>query len=773
MKHPYGHFSDDNITYIVTDPATPRAFDNFLWNDAIFSNVQQTGVGTCDAQIGDKEAIQILSGVGRTVDIETYGRDHLMSRLIYVRDNDSGEFWCVGWEPVCAEYEFYECRHGLGWTEIESQTNGVRSSLLLFIPPGNEAVEYWRLKVENRSGRPRSLSLFVYNQYALKYMWGFSGYGDMIYRGAWFNEAANAMIVQKHPYIRPHDYLTAFLTADRPADGFDGSRDRFVGTYHTLQAPQAVVAGACTNTPGSSESTIGVLQFDLDLPADSSETIRLLNGLADSEESVSTIRERCFAAFDQGFADLQAEKHALVARNAVETPDPHFNRLANAWFKQQTLFGSTWCRWGWMGYRDIVQHGHGVSTFKPERTREILLAACAHLNSNGVAVRGWNPLDTKPYSDSPLWVVFALSDYLKETGDFALLDEDVAWLDGGSATVREHLDALINNLWNDRGAHDLCLIRFGDWNDSLTNIGKDGRGESVWLSMAFTRACDLLAEVWQYQQDAERAERDSQRADAMRRAIRENAWDGSWFLRCFDDDGNPVGSNSNTEGKIFVNAQSWSIMSDVASDEQVASLLAACDEHLATEIGYRLVAPPYKTRDDRIGRISYLEPGICENGTIYSHGNIFMIYALLLRGDADRAYELFKRIVPGYLATADSPKKKSPAYILANGYYGPDHRNRPLQMEFSWITGSVSWYVNAIQDLLIGVRREFDGLTIDPQLPTGWNEVRVQRTFRGKEFNVSIHRTGQRSLSLNGKSVSGNFLPLADCSETNQVEVTI
>ena len=773
MHNQYGHFGDDGLSFVVTNPATPRAFDNFLWNDAVFSCVQQTGIGTCDAQIDGREAIQVFSGVGRVVDIETFGRDHLMSRLVYVRDMATGAFWNVGWEPVCRPCSDYACTHGLGWTRIVSETDGIRASLLIFVPPGREAVECWHLSLENRSGRPRSLGVFVYNQYALQYKWGFNGYGDMIYRGAWFNESLNAMVVQKHPYIAPHRYLTAFLTADHPAVGHDGSRDHFVGTYRTLKDPQAVVDGACTDSPGSSEATVGVLQFSFELAADASETVRLLTGLTDSEAAIADVRRRCFANFAAAFEALVAEKRAMVAHNAVETPDPHFDRLANGWLKQQTLYGATWCRWGWMGYRDIVQHGHGVSSFEPARTRAILLDACAHLHRNGVAVRGWNPLDQKPYSDSPLWLAFALVDYVKETGDFALLEASAPYLDGGEGTVSEHLDAALQYLWDGRGAHGLCLIRFGDWNDSLTNIGKAGRGESVWLSMAFVRACDLMATLWRRLGHAPRAVREADRAQTVRQAVRETAWDGDWYLRCFDDEGRPVGSRTNEEGRIFVNAQSWAMLCGAADDAQAASLLAACDAHLMTDLGYRLVAPPFRTRDDRIGRISYLEPGICENGTIYSHGNAFMVYALLMRGESDRAYDIFRRIAPGYVPDAASPKAASPAYIFANCYYGPDHRNRPLQMEFTWITGSVAWFVNDIQDWLVGVRRDYDGLVIDPKLPSAWNEVRVHRTFRGREFDVRIARTGRRRVVLNGEPLEGDFIALERSRGTNAVDVEI
>ena len=773
MKHPYGHFHEDGMAFVITNPATPRAFDNFLWNDAVMSCVQQTGVGYCDIQIGETEGIKLYTGEGRICDIEVFGRETLLSRLVYVRDNDTGEFWNVGWEPVRRPCESYACEHGLGYTRIQSQTSGVASSLLFFVPPGSEAVELWKLNLSNPGARRRNLTVFVYNQYGLQYKSGFKSYGDMIYRGAWFDAAHNAMIIQKHPQVAPHAFLTGFLTADRKADGYDGSRDVFVGIYNTLSEPQAVLAGTCSNKPGSSEATVGVLQFNLALEPGRQEEIRLISGLADAPERLTELRPRLFNSFDAQFDTLKADKASMVARNAITTPDAHFNRMANGWIKQQTLFGATWCRWGWMGYRDIVQHAWGVASFEPARTRRMLLAALARQYRNGLALRGWNPLDTKVYSDSALWLVATLCDYLKETGDFGLLDVRVRYFDEGDDTVLGHIHAALEFLETNKGKHDLCLIKFGDWNDSLTAIGKEGRGESIWLSMAYARGLDLAAELCRHiGRDAD-AKNYTTRADAMRAALRAHTWDGKWFLRCFDDHGNPVGASSCEQGRIYVNAQSWAMLSGVASESQTETMLKSCDELLMTEVGYRLVAPPYLKRDDHIGRISYLEPGICENGTIYSHGNAFMIYALLQKHQGDRAYALLKRITPGYLPDERNPKNGAPPYIFANCYYGPEHRNRAFQMEFTWVTGSVAWFANALLDYLAGVRREYGGLTIDPVLPGEWNEASVLRTFRGKTFDVRIRRTGAYSLTVNGVSQKGTFIPFADARENNEVQVTI
>ncbi|MCC5845637.1 MAG: hypothetical protein JJU05_15415 [Verrucomicrobia bacterium] len=770
---PFGAFVENSAAFRVTNPATPRAFDNFLWNDAVMSCVQQTGTGTLDIQPGKEQAIQVFTGVGRVCDIEAFGRDHLMSRLIYIRDNATGNFWNAGWEPVRAEYTRYACEHGLGYTRIESETNGIAASLLIVVPPGDAPVEQWRLELRNRSDSARDLTVFAYNQYQLGYKWGFESYGDMLYRGAWFDEAVQGMIIQKHPYVAPHAHLTAFFGADRMPDGHDGSRRLFVGDYATLAAPEAVVNGACTNTAGSCEATVAVLQFNIMLDPGKADAVEFVNGLTDSEKNAAALCQQFAGTALKALEAVNAGAQRRHDRNTVTTPDPQFNRLMNDWLKQQTLFGATWCRWGYMGYRDIVQHGMGICSFAPERTREILIEACAHMNSDGMALRGWNPVDTKPYSDSTLWLVYTLTAYLKETGDFGILEETVPWFDGGEASLLEHIETAMQTLEDNKGAHGLCLIRFGDWNDSLTNIGREGKGESVWLSMAYVHAMDLLQELFTFRMEENRAYTCGQRAETMREALKNQAWDGNWFVRCFDDRGEPVGSLRNDEGKLYLNPQSWALITGIADETQREQMLAACREHLLTPAGYRLLHPPYLKRNDHIGRISYLEPGICENGTVYSHVNAFLFLAQLKEGMGDEAYETFRRLSPGYAGSDNSPKHNIPPYVYANGYYAPEHRNNPLQAEFTWVTGSAAWWLEAAMEHMIGVQRGYDALIIQPALPTGWDDVTLKRSFRGKVFHITLKRTGRPGLRLNGKPIQDPRISLEVCEPENSIEVTL
>jgi cellobiose phosphorylase len=775
MNHKYGYFSEDGSEFVITDPKTPRAFDNFLWNDSLFSVVQQTGVGCFDYQVDEKEAVQLFTGIGRICDFDVFGRDHLMSRLIYVRDNETGEYWNVNWEPVKKAFDSYECTHGLGYSVIKSETSKVASSFRIFVPKGKDPVELWTMGFENKADKCHDLSIFIYNQFQFSYKWGFNSYGDMFFRTTYLSKENNALIANKHPHITPHNHQTAFMAPDKEINGFDGSRDTFMGLYNGFNEPQVVLEGKCKGSIGSSDATVGVIQFDLKLEPGQKETINLVLGICDSVAEVEPLKTKYLSKMDDEFETLREYNRHFIATNYFQTPDEHLNRMLNVWMKHQTAYGAQWCRWGWMGYRDIVQHGYGVSSFNPLRTREILLEAFQHQYSSGMALRGWNPVDTKPYSDSALWLVFTLISYLKETADFDFLSEIIRFYDEGSATILEHIECALNFLENNKGAHNLVLIKFGDWNDSLTAIGREGRGESVWLSMAYAEALLQMADLFEFLND-NRKEQYLSRYEDMKKVINENAWDGEWYIRCFDDNGRAIGSNKSREGKIFLNTQSWAMIAGIADEDRTKQLIDSAGKMLKTDIGYLLLAPTFTAPDPNIGRISCMEPGICENGTVYSHVNVWMILGLLRAGHIEDAWQAFKRITPGYFTGGNNdPKQNMPPYIYANGSFGPDHKNNALQMEFTWITGSVAWFYNVLTKEMIGIKPDFNKLVFEPRFPACWNEVSVIRNFRGKSFEIKIKRkkVDEITLNLNGKVIQGNQIYLDQCKLTNEVKVYI
>ncbi|MBR2297143.1 MAG: hypothetical protein IKA43_07050, partial [Clostridia bacterium] len=398
--------------------------------------------------------------------------------------------------------------------------------------------------------------------------------------------------------------------------------------------------------------------------------------------------------------------------------------------------------------------------------------------ASGMAVRGWNPVDTKAYSDSALWLEFTLTAYLRETGDIDFLSEVYPFRDEGEATVLGHMDRALDFLESNKGEHDLLLIKFGDWNDSLTGVGKEGRGESVWLSIAYAQALCEMAELARFMGDSAKEANYLSRREAIMKAINDNAWDGEWYRRCYTDNGSPLGSVQNKYAKMFMEPQCWSLISGVASEERANTIIKAMDERMLTPVGYLLLTPSYKEFDSTIGRISSMEPGICENGTIYSHTNIWMILGLLKYGKADLAYELFKKIAPGYIVGDNTEiKNKCLPYMFSNCYFGPEHKNSAFQMEYSWITGSVAWYTNTMENYLVGARATYEGLVIEPHLP--FESAKMKRSFRGAEYDITVSNPSKLAknytleITVDGKKLDGNIVPSFADGKTHSVAVIV
>ena len=740
-----------------------------MFNNAIYSEVQQTGVGYTMYQIGRTETT-LLSSMHRDV---YYERDSIMNRLVYVRDNETGEFWNLNWEPVKKETEYFRCRHGLGYTILESKVNDIEASLRIFVPDGNDPVELWTIDVKDVSGRKRNLSVFVYYEFSFEFRWGFDAYGHLIYMHSYFDKENNALIAEKHPEKRPHNYLTAFMASDVTVDAFDGSKDKFIGRYNKLNEPECVIDGQCKNREGTNEFIAGVLQYNFDLDSSGEKQINIVLGVSDGIDGVSNLKNKYLGSFEDEFTKLKEIKQKMINTKVVKTPDEQFNRIMNVWIKQQILYGSIWTRWGVRGYRDIVQHAFGITDVYPEITKSVILQALNYQYSSGAALRAWDPMVTQEYSDSALWLIYALTNYIKETGDLEILDIDMAYLDKGSAPVITHMEKALDYLEGNKGIHGLNLIKFGDWNDSLTAIGKEGRGESVWLSMAYATACLQLAELFGYLKNADKQNEYMSRYEAMKKAINESAWDGDRYIGCYSDSYRRIYSTDNKEGQIYLNTQSWAVISEISSSERNDKMMKAVDENLLTDYGYLLQYPTFHHFDAEIGRITAMEPGIAENGTIYSHGNAFMIYALLKLGYADKAYDIFKKISPGYYEKGNENKKEGVPYSYTNCFYGPDHRHSPYEMEYSWITGSVAWFYNVMHQWMLGIRKEYDGLTIAPQLPAEWNEASIDMTFRGKKLDVKIQRTGEKCVLLNGNKIEGNRILESQLDSKNELVINL
>jgi len=367
--------------------------------------------------------------------------------------------------------------------------------------------------------------------------------------------------------------------------------------------------------------------------------------------------------------------------------------------------------------------------------------------------------------DSPVWIPRTLVDLIKETGDLSILDKKIPFLGGEADSVDEHVFRALDYLYQNRGAHKICLTGDGDWNDALEGISRDGDAESVWLTIALFDAMNLMAELYEQVGKTDRAKIMHERAMEIKKIVNEVAWDGEWYIYGFTGSGKPIGSHKNKEGKIHLNAQTWAVFSGLADKARAKKAMAAIDKYLGTPLGPALLAPPYAEEAAEVGRIAKLEPGTFENGSVYQHAVAFYIYACVAMGDYEKAYETFVNMLPTNPENYDCRRTSEP-YCTGNYYCGPGHP-RFGQNFFSWFTGNCSWLLRVGFDEILGIKPENNGLRIQPKIPSEWAKFSVEKTFRNCRYKIIFDVKRDYNIKVNGKEISGNLIPVQLSDECN------
>lgn len=738
------HSSEDGQEVWIETPQPPHNLVNILYND-----VYETMI--------DHHA----SGLGRHMTPLGFANNVVeKQRILYVRDDATGRYFSVGWLPVCRPYEQFRCRAGFGYQIIENTTLGLEVTWRIYVPHDPDPVEVWDVSLKDVGGRPRRLSLFSYvamNCDGVNLLCG------ELYRTARYDPKLAAILVrmdaERHREI-DFPWHNGFMTANRAPSGWDASPGQFIGQDgRTLANPLAVEQGRCTDSMCAMWAPCAALRWTLELPPGGMEQLRILAGACDGEAMVGRLRTMYLgksAAQDRHFTLLRERQAKFLSAVQIDTPEPTINRMLNAWVKIQSHYGLVWGAWGAFGYRDVLQQAVSNLTQDAGLSRAKIIEALRHQQADGFALRGWRPLGIKRSSDSAQWLVYAVTEYLKETGEMKFLEQRIPYLDRGEASVYDHLMQALRRLRTDRGRHGLCLIFEGDWNDSLTAVGRQNRGESVWLSMAFCRAANRMAELaGRFGRPADAQLLAGWRAE-MREAINRHGWDGNWYLCALDDAGLAIGSAGESEGRIFLNTQSWAQLGGVASDERWDKAWVSVRRHLDTGWGLTLHWPAYTRPQFNIGRVTYIRPGAAENASVYTHGNAFMFQALLERGLADEALDVWQAINP---ANPNRPGQCMPN-IFYNAYYGPDSEVMPGLADHPWVTGSAAWMYDGVLELMLGLRRGYDGITIQPCLPGCWPSARVTRVFRGTTYHVIIENPARISgAQVESMSVDGEYHP--------------
>jgi cellobiose phosphorylase/cellobionic acid phosphorylase len=766
----FGHFSDDGREYVITRFPTPRPWDNYLSNHEYGVRVEETGAGH-----------SVLPATpGCRVTHASAGEP--FSKVFYLRDRESGRHWSLTWQPVAAPYDSFRCRHGLGYTIFEMACEGIKSILRVLVPLA-DPVEIWTATIRNTGDRPRNLTLFPYVEWHLApYLKPWDNYRNYI--AARWSPDERLVVAEVNDPAHPGQSFVGFAAVEPAPSSWDTERALFVGD-NSLAAPAAVTRGQCANSdmPGDGRA-IAAFAVDLDLPPGAETTITLVIGFSPDPDERWRLRERYLAPdkAEQAFQQFREHWRGIEQQPCIQTPDPRLDRMTNLWLKANAQQLSRMIREGSRGYRDTLQDVMGLASFDAQAARRRLVEALSYQYADGHAPRQFSynggSHDLRVYNDSPLWLILATARYLKETGEFGLLDEPVPFLEGDERSpVFEHLRRAVDWLDLRRGYHGLIRIDRGDWCDALDEVGKEGMGVSVWLSQTFHLAVLEFADICSLHGDDELALGYRQCADDLREKLDRHTWDGDWYLCAISDSGRRLGARGEPTMEIYLNAQSWAVIGRAGDPARAARALDSADAKLDSPYGPLLLDPPYRSYDPDVGRLSVLRLGCGENGTVYVHAAVFYLLANVMARRPDRAMDVLRRIAP-MMEQQDPQATQAAPYAYVNSYVGPAYPAHAGRTLVNWYTSSCSWTLLAITDWLLGVRPTYEGLLIDPCLPSDWERASLRREWRGATYEITIVKLkglldGRLEITVDGASQPGNLIPAFSDGRTHIVSVRL
>ena len=766
----YGHFSPDGKEYVITRPDTPRPWINFLTNGKYTALCSATGGGY--SFYIDTAFNRITRGIPG--DAIFYDRP---GRYLYIRDNETGEYWTTNWQPVMKKAPFWEARIGLGYNKITSINNEIKSEVTYFVPL-EENLEIWDITIKNLSERNRDISVTSYVEWVLG---SFSkDLEDRIF-DSFFNDVYfknNIIYATKRRWDRPDQSGIAwdhwaYMSGSVDFECFDCVKENFIGQYRYLSNPIVIEKGFCANAYGESEDAVGALMKMLKLSPLEEVKFHIVIGLERNRETINRkikeFRKRSF--IETKFQELKKFWEDYLGKLAVKTPDPEFDLSVNIWNKYQAWvtsqigeMDSYYIGAAKFGFRDECQHILGVLPIDQEFVKKKLIELLGHQFQDGHTVHAWNPLTREGFvtnhSDDPQWLIMTVLNYIKETGDLRFLKNEAKYFDKGKGSILEHILAALDYTLYHVSPRGIPLRLTADWNDALAG-GHLGKGESLMVANQLALNILELTPVLEKLGDKVRVKRYLEIYENLKKTINEQYWDGSWYIRASDDRGNLIGSHRNKEGKIHINGQTWPILSKIAQGERAKKAMDSLWRHLMTKYGALTFVPAYTKLNSALGVISQFAPGTKENSTIFSHPNAWVVIAECLLGRGDKAYEAWKR--SSFLTRSREPDiYKTEPYVYSEFSYGPQSPHFG-QGSYSWMTGSAAWFFRAATDYILGVRPSLDGLIIDPCIPKDWEGFTFKRIFRGSLFEIQVKNPsrvnkGVKKILIDGKEISSNII---------------
>lgn len=806
----FGFFDDANKEYVITVPTTPYPWINYLGTQDFFSLISNTAGGYSFYR--DARLRRITRYRYNNVPIDMGGR--------YFYINDNGDFWSPGWSPVKKDLDSYECRHGLGYTKITGKRNGISSEVTFFVPQDYNG-EVQKVVIKNEGKENKKITLFSFLEFCL-----WNAYDDMTNFQRNFStgevEIDGSVIYHKTEYKERRNHY-AFYSVNEKITGFDTDRESFIGLYEGFDAPKAVVAGKSNNSVADGWSPVASHSIEIELkPGEQKDLVFILgyveNKVEEKWESKGVINKKkaqeminkfkTASDVDKAFASLKDYWTSLLSKYTVESHDDKLNRMVNIWNQYQCMVTFNMSRSAsyfesgigrGMGFRDSNQDLLGFVHQIPERAKERLLDLAATQLEDGGAYHQYQPLTKKGnnevggnFNDDPLWLILATAAYIKETGDYSILDEQVPFNNDVSKadTMFEHLRRSFYHVVNNLGPRGLPLIGRADWNDCLnlncfssvpdepfqTTTSKDGKvAESVMIAGMFVYIGTDYVKLCEYKGLKDEAKEAQAHMDKMKETIMKYGYDGEWFLRAYDDFGKKIGSKENEEGKIFIESQGFCVMAGIGKEDgKAVKAMDSVKEYLDTPYGLVLQNPAFTKYYIEYGEISTYPAGYKENAGIFCHNNAWIICAEAELGRGEMAFEYYSKIAPAYTEHISEIHRLEP-YVYAQMIAGKDAK-RHGEAKNSWLTGTAAWNFVAVSQWILGIKPGYEGLEIDPCIPKAWDGFKVSRWYRGANYAVTVKNPdhvskGIKKVVVDGKEISGNVLPVFNDGKEHNVEV--
>ena len=806
----FGHFDDARREYVITTPRTPLPWINYLGNEDFFALCSNTAGGYAFYRDARLRRLTRYRYNGCPLDSEGF---HL-----YIKDG--GTVWNPGWQPTQTELDGYSCRHGLGYTVLEGVKDGVRVTQELFVPLGENCL-LLRVRVKNESAAEKTLQLFPYIEFCL---WDAMDDSSNFQRNYSTGEVevVGGAIYHKTEYRERRDHYAVFWSGREP-EGFDTAREAFLGVYGSPARPETVAAGRCTNSVAHGWQPIAAQQFDLTLESGASDSLLFGLGYIENprEEKwaapgvVNKARAEAMmarygseAAFDAALTALAAHWESLLSGYRVVSGDEKLDRMVNIWNQYQCMVTFNMSRSAsyfesgmgrGMGFRDSCQDLLGFVHMIPERARERILDIAATQFPDGSAYHQYQPLTKKGnlavgsgFNDDPLWLIAGTDAYLRETGDFSILDEQVDFDNDPAlaAPLLEHLRRSFDYTRTHLGPHGLPLIGRADWNDCLnlncfseqpgesfqiTGPSEGPVAESVFIAGMFVKYGRAWTALCRRLGLTEEADVGDEAIAAVEKAALTSGWDGAWFRRAYDAFGHVVGGKECEEGQIFIEPQGICVMAGIGRETgEALKAMESVRERLDTKYGIVLQQPAYTRYHLELGEISSYPPGYKENAGIFCHNNPWIVCAEAELGRGERAFEVYRRTAPAYIEDISEIHRTEP-YVYSQMIAGRDAPSFG-EAKNSWLTGTAAWTFLSISQAILGVKPTLDGLMIDPCIPASRKGFTLTRRYRGAVYEIRVENPegvekGVREITLDGVRVEGKTLPVLPAGTRAQVVV--